>query len=317
MTLLCLALLASILLGSAELAPAEVWRALTSRDDSTTRSILVSLRIPRVVAASLTGASLAVSGVLFQALLRNPLAEPYLLGVSSGAAFGAVATITLGLGGGGPGLLTLAASLGALAAIGIVSWIARVGERMDTRVLILAGVTVAAFFGAGVMLLLSLARADTFRSAILWTMGSLSGTTWSETAVLAVFGLSATAMAVAMSRDLDALALGEESAAHLGTRVERTKRVAYLLASGLAAVAVSVAGVIGFVGLVVPHAVRLLWGGGHRQLVPICFLAGAVLLLVADTAARTVIRPLEIPVGVVTALVGVPFFLWLLRRNLR
>lgn len=314
--LLAAALLAGVLAGPAGVGPGEILRALhPGVPPGPTRSILLEIRLPRVVTAALTGASLGVSGALFQALLRNPLAEPYLLGVSSGAAVGAVAAITLGLGGLGPGALTLFALAGALVAIAVVFRVAYAVGRLDTRILILAGVVVAAFFGACVMLLLTFARGQALRSAVLWTMGSLSGSSWSMAGALAAYAVPASGMALLMSRDLNALSLGEEPAAHLGTEVERTKRLAYLLASLLAAAAVSVAGVIGFVGLVVPHAVRLVWGGDHRTLIPLSFLLGGALLVGADTAARTVAAPLELPVGVVTALVGVPFFLLLLRRS--
>jgi iron complex transport system permease protein len=315
LVLLGLSVVVGVMSGPAGLTFADVWRAVSSDAVTPDRSIVLTLRLPRVAGALLTGASLAVSGAIFQALLRNPLAEPYLLGVSSGAALGAVGAITLGLSM-GPAGLAAAAFVGSLVAIGIVFRVARVVDRLDTRVLILAGVVVAAFFGAGVMLLLTLARSDTMRSALLWTMGSLSGTSWSMVTVLAVCAIPASVAAMALGRDLNALALGEETAAHLGTTVERTKTIAYVLASLLAATAVSVAGVIGFVGLVVPHAARILWGADHRILLPISFAAGGALLVLADAAARSVASPLELPVGVVTALLGVPFFLVLLRRNL-
>lgn len=308
-------LLAGIGTGPAGLGPGEILRALTTdAPGSPAREILLRVRLPRVSAAALTGASLAVSGALFQALLRNPLAEPYLLGVSSGAALGAVTAIALGLAG-GIWTLALAALGGALLAIGIVFRVARVVGRLDTRVLILAGVVTAAFFSACVMLVLTFARGEALRSAVLWTMGSLGGVSWSMVAALGAYALPACLVAAAMGRDLDALALGEEAAAHLGTDVEPMKRRVYLLASALAAVSVSVAGVIGFVGLVVPHAVRMAWTAGHRHLVPLSFLGGAALLVGADALARTAASPMEIPVGVVTALVGVPFFLVLLRRS--
>jgi iron complex transport system permease protein len=293
LVLLGLSVVVGVMSGPAGLTFADVWRAVSSDAVTPDRSIVLTLRLPRVAGALLTGASLAVSGAIFQALLRNPLAEPYLLGVSSGAALGAVGAITLGLSM-GPAGLAAAAFVGSLVAIGIVFRVARVVDRLDTRVLILAGVVVAAFFGAG----------------------SLSGTSWSMVTVLAVCAIPASVAAMALGRDLNALALGEETAAHLGTTVERTKTIAYVLASLLAATAVSVAGVIGFVGLVVPHAARILWGADHRILLPISFAAGGALLVLADAAARSVASPLELPVGVVTALLGVPFFLVLLRRNL-
>lgn len=313
-TALVAVLLWGLLAGPAGLGALEIARALRlGAEPSAARDIVLYLRLPRLTAAVLVGGSLAVSGALFQALLRNPLAEPYLLGVSSGAALGAVAALTLGAV--GPWVLALAALVGASVAIAIVFRVASVVGRLDTRVLILAGVVTAAFFGACVMLLLGLARDGTLRAAVLWTMGSLGGVSWGMAASLAAYAVPAILVASLMARDLNALALGEETASHLGTETERTKRLAYLLASLLAAAAVSVAGVIGFVGLVVPHAVRLLWGADHRSLVPLSFLGGAVLLVAADTAARTAAQPLEIPVGVVTALIGVPFFLLLLRRS--
>ena len=200
-------------------------------------------------------------------------------------------------------------------AITIVFRVAHGVGRLDTRIMILTGVVVAAFFGAGVMLMLTIARGEAMRAAILWTMGSLSGVSWKMTLALGLYTSVSSIGAFAIARHLNALSLGEESAASLGTRVEGIKRAAYLLASLLAAAAVSVAGIIGFIGLVVPHAVRLAWGADHRYLIPLCFLGGGGVLVLADTVARTTFRPLELPVGVVTALLGVPLFLVLLRRR--
>lgn len=313
--LLVAGLALGVSLGPAEAGPADLWRVIRGEGEPVNRAILLGIRVPRAVTAALTGAALAVSGAVFQALLRNPLAEPYLLGVSSGAALGAVLALALGGAWLGPATLPLTALAGALVAIGVVFRVARVVDRLDTRVLVLAGVVVAAFFSACVMLVLTFASAETTRSALLWTMGSLDGASWSAAGALAAYALPATAVAWAMGRHLNALSLGEETAAILGTEVERLKRAAYLVASLLAAAAVSVAGVIGFVGLVVPHGVRIAWGADHRGLVPLSFLVGGALLVLADTAARTVAAPVEIPVGVVTALLGVPVFLVLLRRS--
>lgn len=314
--LLLLAGLAGVVVGPAGIGIAGALDALRGSEvDPVTRAIVLELRLPRVVGAALVGASLAVSGAVFQALLRNPLAEPYLLGVSSGAALGAVGAIVSGVAGLGAPALPLAALVGGLLAIFVVFSVASVAGRFDTRVLILAGVVVSAFFGACITLVLSLAPAERLRSAFFWTLGSLSGFSWPTVGVLAAYGIPAALGAWALARNLDALALGEEAAAAVGTDVERVKRIAYLLASLLAAATVSVAGVIGFVGLVVPHAVRLLWGSGHRRLVPLAFLAGAAFLVVVDTAARSIAGPVEVPVGVVTAFLGVPFFLVLLRRR--
>lgn len=316
LVLLAGAMLLGLLFGAATVSPAEVWRAFAGLDvDPSSRTIVLSLRLPRVVAAALTGIALAVSGTLFQALLRNPLAEPFLLGVSSGAALGAVLALTVLGGALGPAGTAGFALAGALVAIAIVFRVALGVGRLDTHVLILAGVVVAAFFGAGVMLLLSVAEADATRSAILWTMGSFERAGWESTIILAAAALGGGALAFGMSRHLNALALGEEAAAYLGARVELINRAAYVIASLLAAVAVSTAGVIGFVGLVVPHGARMLWGGDHRTLLPLGALGGAAALVLADMVARTALRPLELPVGVVTALIGVPLFLVLLKRT--
>ena len=310
-----LAVLVGLSVGPADIGVVDVLGALGSGDD-VERTILLGVRFPRVVAAGLTGAVLAVSGVIFQALLRNPLAEPYLLGVSAGAGFGAVAALATGVAALSAAVLPLAALAGALVAIAIVLRVAWVVDRLDTRVMILAGVVVSSFFGAGIMLMLTFSRAETLQSAIFWTMGGFSGVSWRMSALLAAYGLPAVVAAYLLGRHYDTLALGEDAAASLGTEVERVKLGSYLLASLLAAAAVSVAGVVGFVGLVVPHAVRMVAGPMHRRLIPLSFVGGAVLLILTDAVARTAAAPVEIPVGVMTAILGVPFFLVLLRRRI-
>jgi len=306
----------SLFIGPADLSPGEVLGALRPGGvDDTARRIVVDLRLPRVVAALFVGAALSVSGAIFQALLRNPLAEPYLLGVSSGAALAAVCTIALGIGTMGGLVLPVAALAGGLTAISIVFLVARVSDRLDTRVLILAGVVVSAFFGACITLVLVFSPAETLRSAFFWTLGSLSGISWQMNLVLVAYSVPAAVAAWGLGRHLDSLSLGEETAASVGTEVESVKRMAFFLASLLAAATVSVAGVIGFVGLVVPHAVRLVWGSAHRRLIPLSFLAGAAVLVLPDAGARAIGGPVEIPIGVVTAFLGVPFFLVLLRRK--
>jgi iron complex transport system permease protein len=311
-----LAVFTGMVTGPAGLGFDDLIRVLGGGGDAQTRLILLDIRAPRVVAALLIGAALGVSGGLFQALLRNPLAEPYLLGVSSGAALGAVLALVTGVAAASGPILPLAALAGSLAAIGVVFRVARVAGAMDTRVLILAGVVTSAFLSACITLLLVLGPAEALRSAYFWTLGSLSGVSWGMNLILAVYTLPATFFALRLARDLNALSLGEEAASALGTDVERAKRAAYLIGSLLAAVTVAAAGIIGFVGLVVPHAVRLLWGGDHRRLLPMSFLAGGGILALADAAARGPWGSVEIPIGVVTALVGVPFFLILLRRGM-
>ena len=301
--------------GAAAIPPGQVVGALLGGGDAITRTIVLDLRLPRAVLAILIGAGLAVAGAVFQALLRNPLAEPYVLGVSGGAAVGAVAVIAFAAA--APAwLLPLAAFAGGVGTIALVFRIAAsVGRSLDTRVLLLAGVVVGAFFNAVILLLLTLADVETFRSAIFWMMGSLASATWSAVGLLALYLVPALVGLLALARPLNLMAVGEETALYLGTRVERVKGAAYLVASLLVAAGVAAAGVIGFVGLIVPHAIRLLWGGDHRLLLPGSALAGAAFLLLADTAARTVAAPGELPVGVVTALIGVPLCVVLLTRR--
>jgi iron complex transport system permease protein len=312
---LLVALLLAIAVGAVPLSPRQVMDALSRRADPVTSVIVLDLRLPRAMAAVLIGAGLAVAGTVFQALLRNPLAEPYILGVSGGAAVAAVAVI--GFAGAIAGwAVPLAAFVGGVAAIALVFRIAAsVGRALDTRVLLLAGVVVGAFFNAVIMLLLTLADVETFRSAVFWMMGSLASATWPTVGLLAASTLPALALLLALARPLNLMAVGEETALYLGTRVERLKRMAYVVASLLVAAGVAAAGVIGFVGLIVPHALRLVWGGDHRFLLPGSALAGAAFLLLADTVARTIAAPVELPVGVITALVGVPVFVVLLTRS--
>ncbi len=309
--------LVSVSIGAARIPMLEIVPALLGQIEGTSRSILVHLRLPRVVLAIGVGGALALAGTTFQALLRNPLAEPYVLGISGGAAVGAVAVLVAGLGARLPWAVPLGAFVGALLAMFLVLRVARAagGSRLDSRVLILAGVVVGAFFNAIILLLLSIADVESFRSAIFWMMGNLSGATWGGNLLLALYILPGTILLLALARPFDLLARGEDVAFHLGVRVERTKLLAYLVASLLVAAAVAFAGVIGFVGLIVPHALRLLWGPGHRLLLPASFLAGAAFLLMADTVARVVIAPAELPTGVITALAGVPLFVFLLVRR--
>jgi len=309
------AVIFSMSVGAAALPLRDVVAALTGGGDAMARTIVLELRLPRVMLALVAGGGLALSGAVFQALLRNPLAEPYVLGVAGGAAVGAVAAVVFGLAV-IPGLVQLAALLGALGAIVLVLRIAiRAGRTLDTRVLLLAGVVAGAFFNALILLLLLVADVESFRSAIFWMMGSLSSASWQATSLLALFVLPSTLLLLALARPLNLLAIGEETALFLGTRVERVKLAAYVVASLLVAAAVAACGVIGFIGLIVPHAVRMVWGSDHRLLLPACLLGGGIFLLLADTAARTIAAPAELPVGVITALVGVPIFVLLLRAR--
>lgn len=311
------ALALSVSFGASGIGPGDLWRALSGSGDPTTRSILFQLRLPRAALAALVGGALGLSGCTFQALLRNPLADPYVLGVSGGAAVGAVAVVVTGIGVILPWMLPLGAFVGAVAAMALVLEVARRASpgRMDTRVLILSGVIVGAFFNAVILLMLSMADVESFRSAIFWMMGNLSGADWGSTGLLALLLVPGALAVLSLARAFNLLSRGEEVAFHLGASVQRVKLTAYLAASLMVAAAVAAGGVIGFVGLIVPHAVRLAWGNDHRMLLPASFLAGTAFLLLADTVARLVVAPAELPTGVVTAVAGVPFFVALLLRG--
>ena len=314
--LLGLALVLSVRIGSASLTLRQVLDGIRGIGDPATVTIVRRLRLPRALTAVLVGAALATSGAGFQALVRNPLADPYILGVSGGAALGAVGAVVLGSLTPAPLSIAAAAFVGALAAILLVLRIGlAVGPTLDTRVLLLAGVVVGAFANACILLLLSFADLDAFRSATFWMMGSLSGSSWGGVQALTLYLIPPLLVLVGLARSLNLIAVGEETAAYLGTHVERTKLLVFGAASLLAAAAVAAAGIIGFVGLIVPHAVRLLWGSDHRFLLPASALLGATFLLFADMLARTVAAPTELPLGAVTALIGVPLFVRLLQRK--
>jgi iron complex transport system permease protein len=315
--LACLGLGAAALLGVAlgpvGLSPAAVWAALAGHGDATTVTIVQAIRLPRVALAALVGAALGMSGAAMQGTLRNGLAEPYLLGVSGGAAVGAVAAIAFhwnALVG-----VPLAAFAGAAGAAALVLAIARVaGGRADVRLLLMAGVVVGAFANAAIMVAYATAPPESVRGALWWMMGSVDGADWRRVTWLAAYVVIGGGALVVWARDLDALALGDDGAAALGVDVERASRRAYLAAALLAASTVAAAGLVGFVGLVVPHMVRAAGLRQYRTLLCGAAIAGAALVISADVVARTVGPPAELPLGAVTALLGVPFFLFQLRR---
>jgi iron complex transport system permease protein len=299
--------------GAVSLSLAEVWDSLR-RADAPASVIVRELRIPRVLLAFLVGGSLAVCGAALQAMIRNPLAEPYLLGLSGGAGLGAV--IALASRSAGPWAVPVAAFAGALAAVGLVYRLSLVaGRRLDPRVLLLSGVVVGAFAGALMSAIIVVSDAPTVRNAFLWLLGGFGAASWQALGIFAAYAALPLAAIGLSARSLDLIALGEEPAHHLGAEVERTRRLIYLCTALLTAASVAVCGIIGFVGLVVPHAVRTISRPLHRTLLPLVFAGGGSFLVLSDAVSRTVARPLELPVGVITALVGVPIFALLLRRS--
>lgn len=285
--------------------------------DRVAESVLWNVRFPRIVLALLVGASLGCAGALMQGVFGNPLAESGVIGVSSGAAVGAVGVIAFGLDFLGNWTVSLFAFVSGLGTVLLVYAMSRSGGRTEVVTLILTGIAVNAFAGALIGLFLFFADTAAINQITFWQLGSLSAATWPK--VLAVLPFAAVGLGVAplYARRLDLLALGERPARHLGVDVERLRLVLVLLIALLTAAAVSVSGIIGFVGLVVPHLLRMAAGPGHRFLVPAGALLGALVLLAADLTARTVAAPAELPLGVLTALLGSPFFFWLLRRTRR
>jgi len=285
---------------------------------STQESIIWNLRLPRIVLAIIVGSMLSVSGTAFQGVLRNPLADPYILGVSSGAALGAAATILFFSNNSFIGQYTLPvfAFIGAFVSLGIVMLIANVRRQRGSETLILAGVIVQSLTGAVLTFLIAISG-EQMQSIIFWMMGSLANHDWIDIWVLIPYFLIGAIYLFSQYRELNVISLGERTAVHLGIEIERKKFFILLTASLLAASAVSIVGIIGFVGLVIPHLIRTITGPDHRILLPVATLAGAVFLLWTDTLARTIIPSREIPIGVLTAFIGAPFFAYLLRRGLK
>lgn len=299
-------------LGAVHLSPVAVVDAIIGRGDPTAVTIVRVLRLPRVALAMLLGAGLGVSGASLQGVMRNPLAEPYLLGVSGGAAVGAVIAVSLGA---AAGFIPVAAFAGAILAVTVAFAVAHAAPgRGDARVLLMAGVIVGAFANAAIMLLLANADPSTMRGALWWMMGSVGGATWTQTAWLAAYVVAGGGLLVGWARQIDILSLGEDAAAGLGLEADRAARRVYLVASLVAAATVAAAGLVGFVGLVVPHIARRMGAGAHRGVILGSAVIGAILVVASDLVARTAMPPAELPLGAVTAVIGVPFFLLQLRR---
>ncbi len=289
------------------------WQRLLA-GDPTLRSILLDLRLPRVLLAAVVGAALAASGLAFQTLLRNTLADPFILGVSGGAACGAAVATALGLAR-LPGVIPAVAFIGACGATAAVFVLSRRRDRVDPARLLLSGLVLNALFSAVILIAFSLSRSNDLTAALRWMMGSLDGANWERVILTSVLLLIALLVLAWNANDLRLLAFGEDDARSRGVDVERVKFAGFAAASIVTGAAVAVSGIIGFIGLLVPHLVRLAWKRDFRLLLPTTAIAGAILLVMADLVARTAAAPSELPVGAFTALLGVPFFLSLLRRQ--
>lgn len=313
----------SLCSGTVAVTPAALWELIRTRLGSGLKGtpleiIVFDLRLPRIILAAGVGAALSLSGAAYQGLLRNPLADPYIVGVSAGSALGATIGILLHLEGGwlGISLIPLLAFGGALVTMLAVYLLSVMGNRIPVETFLLAGVVVGSFLWALVSFLLTVAKQDLPR-IVLWLMGSLAERQWPQVYMLLPYLFLGGVVLYLVSHPLNLMTMGEEAAHHMGVNVEKTKIWVILAASLLAAAAVSVSGLIGFVGLMIPHLVRMWVGPDHRVLLPAAALLGATFLVGADTLARTALAPRELPVGIITALLGAPFFCYLLRKRRR
>lgn len=322
LTVLLGAMIVAIGIGAVTVPTGEVWRIIWHHltgggtvADPAMDQIVWNFRTPRVVLAALVGAGLAVTGVVLQAVVANPLADPYVLGVSSGASLGAVLVITLTSGALGGLGVSSAAFLGAAAAAALVFLLGRKQGRLAPTRLVLSGVAVGYLFLAATSYLQLRATPTELRTVMFWMLGSVAGAQWGQLPAVATVVLTTTVVLTLFGRRLNALLVGDESATALGVDVHRLRAVLLVLSSLVTGTVIAVAGGIGFVGLMIPHLVRLTTGADHRRLLPQAALVGAIYLVVVDLLSRTVNRPNELPLGILTALFGAPFFLWLLRRN--
>jgi iron complex transport system permease protein len=313
---LVIMLILSMAIGSVFIPPTEVWRALTgAASNETFRTILLDIRLPRTALIALVGAALAGSGATYQGLFRNPLADPFLIGVAAGAGLGAIFAMSLNWPYTMLGLLAvpLTAFISSLLTVYLVYTFAHIGRTVPTTNLILAGVAVSSF-ATSITTFLMLRSTGEVRRAISWVLGGVSLVSWNVTLALIPYLAIGMTLLVLMGYSLNLLQFGDDQATQMGLNVRRAKFIIIVAASLVTAAAVSFAGIIGFVGLIVPHVVRIWWGVDYRRLIPLSILGGASVLLLADVLSRIVLAPQELPVGIVTALAGAPFFLWVLRR---
>ena len=312
---LLIALLLSLAIGSVFISPKEIWQVILGHGSDTFTSILWKIRLPRTILIALTGAALGGSGATYQGLFRNPLADPFLIGVASGAGLGAVIAMSIHWPYSYWGLMAipLSAFVAALLTVFIVYSLARVGNTIPTTNLILAGVAFSSF-ATSLTSFLMLRSTGEVRRALGWLLGGASQSGW--TAILAImpYLLIGIGVLIFSGHALNLLQFGDEQAQQLGLNVTRTKRILLTASSLATAAAVAFSGIIGFIGLIVPHLIRLWFGPDYRRLLPLSILGGATALLICDVVSRVIIAPQEIPVGIITALVGAPFFLWVLKN---
>jgi len=278
--------------------------------------IVENVRLPRILLSASVGGMLAVIGTVFQALFKNPMADPYVMGVSSGAAFGATLGIVFGLGVSftGLSLVSMMAFVGAMITMLVVYTLASVGGKISTTGILLAGIVVNALLSSLISFIMIIYHNEIDR-IVTWTMGSFNAASWDHLKLIVLPMIIGVAYMISLSRELNTLNLSEEDAKNMGVNVERVKKTALVIASMLAAFSVSVSGIIGFVGLIVPHFFRMIFGSDHRILLPVSFIGGALFMLICDTLARSVLPNMEIPVGIITSIIGGPFFLMLLQKH--
>jgi iron complex transport system permease protein len=311
---LLLVMVGSLFVGAMHVPIGEFWSLISGEPASdAARLVLLKVRLPRILLAALVGFSLSLGGTVFQAMLRNPLADPFILGVSSGSAFGAVSGILLGFGFHfGIPLLSFA---GALLTINLVMLLGSRKMGMESSTILLTGVIINAFFTAIIMFFISISSDSRLHTMLFWLYGDLSQSHFAQSIIVAPVVLVAAVILYGFGRDLNLITVGEDTALQLGVEVEKAKRICLLLVSLVIGIVVSFSGLIGFVGLIVPHLARMAIGSDHRLLMPVSCLGGAIFLIAADTLARWVISPGELPVGVITAFMGAPFFIILLRKK--
>lgn len=308
----------SLFIGSSYISPAKIIGFLFKQNEisNSTKIILLEIRLPRIILSLIVGSGLAVAGAVFQGLIRNPMVDPYIIGISAGAGTGVMLALFLGLEIIFFNLSSLPvfAFLGALLTVFLVYQLAKVGNKLPVLTFLLAGVAVSFILNA-LMSFLMVLRTENLQQLIYWLMGSLAGGNWNDIQMILPYFFLALIVIFYYLKDLNILLLGEESAGHLGLEVERIKIILLTAASLLTAAVVSVSGSIGFIGLVIPHIARMIIGPDHRKLIPLAAVLGGVFLLAADTIARTLMAPLELPVGIITALAGGPYFIYLLRKK--